>query len=121
MSPFDFEKPIKIRIWGTFMASWKSLVNLKEIKKPSDKILLVWAKNQLRFEIFGKILKFTYRNLNGKVIFYPFSLLSSRTFVILCTSATYQNLWVGWGRSCCSGFGGVPLSLGGWGVGGGAV
>ena len=67
-------------------------MNLKEIKKPSGKSLRVWAKNQLRFAIFEKILKFTYKNLTGKLIFYPFSLPSSRTFVILYTSATYQNL-----------------------------
>ena len=67
-------------------------MNLKEIKKPSGKSLRVWAKNQLRFAIFEKILKFTYKNLKGKLIFYPFSLPSSRTFVILYTSATYQNL-----------------------------
>ena len=54
-------------------------------------MLRVWAKNQLRFEIFEKILKFRHQNLNGKLTFYPFSLPSSRTFVILCTSATYQN------------------------------
>ena len=45
---------------------------LKESKKPSDKFLRVGAKNQLRFEIFEKILKFTCKNLNGKLIFYPF-------------------------------------------------
>ena len=32
----------------------------------------VWAKNQLRFEIFEKILKFTCKKLNGKLLFYPF-------------------------------------------------
>ena len=46
-------------------------------------MLRVWAKNQLIFEIFEKILKFRHQNLNGKVIFYPFSLPSSRTFVIV--------------------------------------
>ena len=56
------------------------------------------GKNQLRFETFMKILRFTYKNLNGKLIFYPFSLPSSRTFVILCTSATYLNWGSGGGR-----------------------
>ena len=53
------------------MEFWKSLISLKEIQKASDKFLRVWAKNQLRFEIFEKILKFTYQNLNGKLIFLP--------------------------------------------------
>ena len=39
----------------------KSLIILKEIKKPSGKALRVLAKNQLRFEIFEKFLKFTYK------------------------------------------------------------
>ena len=73
------------------MEFWKPLIILKEIKKPSGKYLRVWAKNQLIFEIFEKIWKFTYKNLNGKLIFYPFSLPSSRTFVILYTSGTYKN------------------------------
>ena len=37
------------------------------------KFLRVWAKNQLRFEIFQKILIFKYENLNGKLNFYQFS------------------------------------------------
>ena len=73
------------------MEFWKPLIILKEIKKTSGKYLRVWAKNQLIFEIFEKIWKFTYKNLNGKLIFYPFSLPSSRTFVILYTSGTYKN------------------------------
>ena len=56
------------------MEFWKALIILKEINKPSDKFLRVWAKNQLRFENFEEILKFTCKNLNGKLIFYPFSL-----------------------------------------------
>ena len=39
------------------MEFWKSLIILKEIKKPSGKSLRVWAKNQLRFEIFEKIFE----------------------------------------------------------------
>ena len=70
------------------MAFWKALINLKEIKKPSGKFLRVWAINQLWFEIFQKILKFTYKNLNGKLLFYPFSLPSYSIFVIFSTSAT---------------------------------
>ena len=72
------------------MDYWKSLIILKEIKKPTGKFLRVWAKNQLRFEIFEKILKFTYKNLNGKLIFYLFSLPSSMTFVILSLN------WLNW-------------------------
>ena len=87
----------------------KFIIILKEIQKPSGKILRVWAKNKLRFEIFEKVLKFIYTNLNGKLIFYPFSLPSSRTFVILCTSATFQNLG-GWGGM---GFGMGTFDFGG--------
>ena len=54
---------------------WKSLIILKEIKKRSGKYLRVWAKNQLRFEIFEKIFKFTYKNLNGKSISFTRFLL----------------------------------------------
>ena len=39
-------------------------------------------------ESFEKNLRFTYKNLNGKLIFYPCSLPSSTTFVILYTSGT---------------------------------
>ena len=75
------------------MEFWKALIILEEIKKPSDKFLLVWAKTQLRFDVFEKILKFTCKNLNRTLIFYPFSLTSSRTFVILYTSGTYQKIF----------------------------
>ena len=70
------------------MEFWKDLISVKEIKKASDKFLRVWAKNQLRFEISEKIFKFTYYNLNGKLIFIHFFLPSSWTFVILYTSGT---------------------------------
>ena len=42
------------------MIYWKSVVNLKEIIKPSGKILRVWAKKQLRVENFEKHFEFTY-------------------------------------------------------------
>ena len=48
--------------------------------------------------------------------FYQFSLPSSRTFVILCTSATYQNLGVGWGGHVASDLEGGTCDLGGWGL-----
>ena len=41
------------------MGYWKSLIILKDIKKPNGKSLHIWAKNQLKFELFEKILKFT--------------------------------------------------------------
>ena len=40
--------------------------------KAVEKSLRVWAKNHLRLEIFDKILNFTYQNLNGNLISYPF-------------------------------------------------
>ena len=50
----------------------KSLIILKEIRKPSGKIFRVWGKTQLTFEMYAKIFQFTYRNLNGKLIFAYF-------------------------------------------------
>ena len=46
-----------MKIKAILMEFWKDLINLIEIKKPSDKILRVWAKNQLRCEIFEKIFE----------------------------------------------------------------
>ena len=77
------------------MEFWKSLIILKEIKKPNGKLLRFLAKNQWGLKLFEKILKFTYINLNGKLIFHPFSLPSSRSFVILYSSGTSKN--GGWG------------------------
>ena len=68
------------------MGYWKWLIILKEIKNPSGKSLRVWAINQWKLKIFEKILKFTYKNLNGKWIFYPFYIRSPSTFVILYNS-----------------------------------
>ena len=51
------------------MEVWKDLVILKESKKPSDKILRVWAKNQLRFEIFEKILEIYMQKSQWKIDF----------------------------------------------------
>ena len=48
------------------MEFWKYLIILKEIKKRSGKSLRVLAKNQLKFEIFENILKYTYKNLYVK-------------------------------------------------------
>ena len=78
----------------------------------------VWAKNQF-VEIFEKVLKFTYKNLNGKLIFYPFSLQSSGTFVILYTSGISKNWGGGRGDRADPGLGGALWSLGA--VVGGAV
>ena len=52
LANFDLKKLILMEIKEILMEFWKDLINLKEIKKPSDKILRVWAKNQLRFEIY---------------------------------------------------------------------
>ena len=59
-----------------------SLIILKENKKPSGKYLRVWAKIQLRFGAFDNAFKYTCENLNGKLMFYPFSLPPSRSCVI---------------------------------------
>ena len=46
--------------------------NSKKVKKPSGKFLRVWAKNQWGLKFVEKILKFTYKNLNGKLPFFLF-------------------------------------------------
>ena len=51
------------------MSNWKSLIIQKGIMKPSGKILCICAKNQLKFEFFEKILKFSYANFNGNRFF----------------------------------------------------
>ena len=53
------------------MEFWNSLIILKEIKKSSDKFLRVWAKNQLRFGVFEKILNL-HTKLSMEVIFTHF-------------------------------------------------
>ena len=87
---FSNSKIFKIceKINEKFIIFWKIL---KEIKKPSGKFLRVWAKNQWGLKFVEKILKFTYKTHNGKLIFNPFSLQSSRPFVILYTSGTSKN------------------------------
>ena len=95
------------------MEFWKDLIILKESKKPRDKFLRVWVQNQLRFEIFEKILKFTCKNLNGILIFYPFSPIF-QDFFILYTSVTYQNFWGAWGGTFRRAWGGTfELGVGG--------
>ena len=44
------------------------------------------GKKQWRLKLVEKNCKFTYWNLNGKFNFYPFSIPSSGTFVILYSS-----------------------------------
>ena len=79
------------------MEFWKDLINLKESKKPSDKFLRVWEKNQLRFEIFEKILKFTCKNYNGKLNFYPFFSLLPGLFHYIHLWNIPKFLGVAWG------------------------
>ena len=45
------------------MVLCKSLIILKEFKKPSGS-LRVWAKKQWGLKFLEKTLKFTYKNLN---------------------------------------------------------
>ena len=46
--------------------------NARETKKASGKFLLVWAKNQVRLNIFEKNFNFPYANLNGRLTFTNF-------------------------------------------------
>ena len=86
-----------------FCDSLKNFHNSKRIKKPSVKFLRVWAKNQLRFENFEKIFKFTYKNLNGKPIFSPsfqdfchfIHLWNIPHFVRLAWGGSFRRAW-GW-------------------------
>ena len=70
----------------------------------------------MEMEFFEKILIFTCKNLNEKLSFYSFSLPSSRTFVILYTSGTDQNLGCRGGGPSCAGLGRVLSGLGGRGL-----
>ena len=52
----------------------KICIILKEFKNPRAMLLRVWAKNQWGLKFVEKILKFTYKSLNGNFtfsIFYP--------------------------------------------------
>ena len=57
---FDFQNLIQIKIKARLMVYWKHVVTLKGIKKHSGRLLLVWAKNQIRFEISEKKFECIY-------------------------------------------------------------
>ena len=98
LANFDLKKLILIKIKASLMKFRKDLIILTEFKKHSDIFLRIWAKNQLRFEIFEKILKFTCKNLNGKLIFHPFSHIFQDFchFIHLCNIAKFLGLaWAG--------------------------
>ena len=60
----------------------------------------VWAKNQLRFENFETFFAFSYENLNIKLIYILFFILSSWTLVILYISGKntiFYNNFFGFG------------------------
>ena len=69
------------------MASWKSSIILKEIKKPSGNLLRDKAKNKWRFEIFRENFKIYIWKSQWKIdflpIFYPI-------FLGLCH---FKQLW----------------------------
>ena len=94
---------------GTFL-HWR---NQKFRVFSNSKMFKTCLENQWKFYNFEKIFKFTYKNLNGKLMFYSFSLPSSRTFVILYTPGTYQNFRGWFGGGCSAGLG-VLWILGGW-------
>ncbi|KAF0138595.1 MAG: hypothetical protein FD143_3639, partial [Ignavibacteria bacterium] len=68
-------------------------------------------------EIFEKILKFTCKNLNGKLIFYPFFSHFPGLFHCIHLCNIPKFLGVAWGGVLFAGLGGVLSNLGG--VGGG--
>ena len=107
LANFDVKKLILIKIKAILMEFCKALIMIKEIKKSIDKFLHVNAKNQLRFQIFEKILKFTCKNLNGKLIFLP---IFTSSFHDVCHFIQLRNipkfLEVAWGV--------VSPGFGGW-------
>ena len=58
--------------YGSFVISLKYSENLCEIKKPFFKILLIWAKNQLRLENFENVFEFTQKVSKGNSILLNF-------------------------------------------------
>ena len=79
----------------------------------------VWAKNQLKFELFEKTLKLRYRNLNGNLIFKP---IFSHIFQVLSRLLTKLDSGTGldWGLAA-PGVGVVSRLGGRGGFSGGAV
>ena len=114
LANFDLKKRILIKIKAILMEFCKDLIILKETKKPSDKFLHVWAKNQLRFEIFEKILEIYMQKSQWKIDFLSIFLIF-QDFFILYTSVTYQNLGGGLGGYFSPGLGGY-FRIGGSGV-----
>ena len=72
---------------GTFLHWRNKKLHVFQTRKFSKN----FKKIDEKFTIFEKTFEFAYKNLNGKLIFYPFSLPFSMTFVISYTSGTYQN------------------------------
>ena len=117
---FDLKKLLLIKIKAILMEFWKDLVIFRESKKPSGKFLCGWAKIQLGFEIFEKTLKFTCKNLNGKLIFSPF-FPSSRIFHYLHIWTIPKFFGVAWGWFISPGLGGYFRICGGCEGSGGVV
>ena len=90
-------------VGGGSREDWGLLFYIGEIKNFAffqTRTFSKMLKNQWKIYNFKKISKFTYKNLNGKLIFYQFSLQSSRTFVIIYTTGTYKN-FRGWFGGLC--------------------
>ena len=88
----------------------KILIILKEFKKPCAKFLRVWAENQWGLKFVEKILKFTYKNLNGKIdflsIFYPIFPDLSHFIQLSKITPFFYNKFL-----CFGGGGASPLPL----------
>ena len=54
------------------MVYWKSLIILKEIMKPSGKVLRVWAKNPIKIWNFWENFKISIRKSQWKIDFSSF-------------------------------------------------
>ena len=86
---------------GTFL-HWRN----KKVSLFSNSKIFKNLKKQWKIYNFFENSQIYIQKSQLKTDFCPFSLPSSRTFVILYTSGTYQNFW-GWLGGSCAELGGV--------------
>ena len=93
LANFGLKTLFLIKIKASLMEFWNSFIILKEIKKSICKFLRVWEKNQLTFEFFEKILKFTYK-ISMENWFLP---IFSPIFRDFCRFIHLWNISTFWG------------------------
>ena len=91
------KKVILIKMQASLMEFWKFLIILNEIKKQQQ----IFARlGKIPIKIWN-FLKLTYKTLKGKLTFYPFHLLYSRSLAgcrIVRGRVLYKSLWYGMNR-----------------------